>query len=105
MTNRARSINGVPIRLSDERWRHVVEHHDDLAGHLHDVLETVASPGVIYEGDGGELLAVSALRGSRALVVVYREINPDDGFVITAFFTSRVRQIERRRLVWKRAQS
>jgi hypothetical protein len=101
----ARSINGISIRLSDERWRHIVEHHDDLAGHFHDVLETVAAPGSVYDGDAGELLAVSALRGSRVLVVVYREINPDDGFVITAFFTSRVRQIERRRLVWKRAQS
>jgi hypothetical protein len=34
----------VPVRLSDERWRHIVEHHDDLAGHYHDVLETVATP-------------------------------------------------------------
>jgi hypothetical protein len=101
----ARSINGVPVTLSDERWRQIVEHHDDLAGHFHDVLETVAAPAAVYDGEAGELLAVSALRGSRVLVVVYREISPDDGFVITAFFTSRVRQIERRRLVWKRARS
>ena len=105
MNDTAHSINGIPIRLSDERWRHIVEHHDDLAGHFHDVLETVASPEAVYEGDAGELLAVSMLRGSRVLVVVYREVDRDDGFVITAFFTSRVRQIERRRLVWKQAQS
>ena len=105
MNDTARSINGIPIRLSDERWRHIVEHHDDLAGHFHDVLETIASPEAVYEGNAGELLAVSTLRGSRVLVVAYREINGDDGFVITAFFTSRVRQIERRRVVWKRAQS
>ena len=105
MNDTARSINGIPIRLSDERWRHIVEHHDDLAGHFHDVLETIASPEAVYEGNAGEVLAVSTLRGSRVLVVAYREINRDDGFVITAFFTSRVRQIERRRVVWKRAQS
>jgi hypothetical protein len=23
---------GVPIRLTDERWHHIVENHDDLAG-------------------------------------------------------------------------
>ena len=69
MTTRARSINGVPIRLSDERWRHVVEHHDDLAGHLHDVLETIASPEAVYEGDAGELLAASTLVDYRILHV------------------------------------
>ena len=105
MTNRARSINGIPIRLTDERWRHIVEHHDDLAGYFHDVLETIASPEAVYDGDAGELLAISAPRTPQILVVVYREIAADDGFVITAFFTSRVRQIERRRLVWKRALS
>ena len=104
MNDTARSINGIPIRLSDERWRHIVEHHDDLAGHFHDVLETIASPEAVYEGNAGEVLAVSTPRGSSVLVVVYREINPNDGFVITSFFTSRMRQIERRRLVWKRAQ-
>jgi len=99
------SVNGVPIRLSDERWRHIVEHHDDLAGHFHDVLEAVALPDAVYEGDGGELLAIAGSPSRRTLVVVYREFSSDDGFVITAFFTSRVRQIERRRLVWKRAPS
>ena len=105
MSNHARSVNATPIRLSDERWRHIVEHHDDLAGHFHDVLETIASPDAVYDGDAGELLAVSMRGISRVLVVVYRELAADDGFVITAFFTSRVRQIERRRMVWKRASS
>ena len=105
MNDTAHSINGVPIRLSDERWRHIVEHHDDMAGHFHDVLETIASPEAVYDGDVGELFAVSRSGTSHILVVVYREITADDGFVITAFFTSRVRQIERKRVVWKRAQS
>ena len=76
-----------------------------MAGHFHDVLATIATPETVYDGDAGELLATAAARGPRVLVVVYREVTADDGFVITAFFTSRVRQIERRRLVWKRARS
>jgi hypothetical protein len=28
---------GVPIRLTDERWHHIVENHDDLAGYYDDV--------------------------------------------------------------------
>ncbi len=27
------SVNGVPIRLTDERWSHIVNAHDDLAGY------------------------------------------------------------------------
>lgn len=95
------SVNRVPIRLTSERWTHIVEHHDDLAGYYHAVLETVRGPDGVYEGDGGELLAVSKRFGSRALVVVYRELSRSDGFVITAFFTTRMKQFERRRLVWK----
>jgi hypothetical protein len=97
--------SGVPIRLSDERWVHIVEHHDDLAGHYSDVLEAVGFPDAVFEGDGGEFLAVSRRSGSNYLVVVYRELSPEDGFVITSFFTSRIRQIERRRLVWKKQSS
>lgn len=99
------SINGVPIRLSDERWVHIVEHHDDLAGHYHDVLEAVGAPDAVYKGDAGELLAISKRFTPMYLVVAYREVSPGDGFVITAFFTTRIRQIERRRLAWKRESS
>jgi hypothetical protein len=98
------SINGVPIRLPSERWVHIVEHHDDLAGHYHDVLEAVRNPDAIYDGGTGELLAATSFE-ARYLIVAYREVSPGDGFVITAFFTTRIRQIERRRLIWKRASS
>ena len=39
MVDRILSINGVPIRLTEERWFHIVENHDDLAGHFDDVLD------------------------------------------------------------------
>jgi hypothetical protein len=42
--DRIRSVNGVPIRLTDERWSHVVENHDELAGRMEDVVETVGRP-------------------------------------------------------------
>ena len=31
------SVNNVPIRLTDERWIHIVENHDDMAGYYFDV--------------------------------------------------------------------
>jgi hypothetical protein len=100
-----RSLNGVPIGLSFERWMHIVEHHDDLAGYYHVVLETVGAPDAVYDGESGELLAISKRFAPQWLVVAYREVSPSHGFVITAFFTSRTRRFERRRLVWKRESS
>ncbi len=45
-----RSVDGVPIRLTEERWFHIVENHDDMAGHHDDVLETVADPDLVLPG-------------------------------------------------------
>lgn len=69
------------------------------------ILETVQRPDAVYDGDGGELLAISNRFAPRSLVVAYREPSRVDGFVITAFFTTRIRQIERRRLAWKPGSS
>ena len=33
--DQAVSRNGVPIRLTEERWFHIVENHDDLAGYYY----------------------------------------------------------------------
>lgn len=104
MTNTVQSVLGVPIRLTTERWMHIVEHHDDLAGHYHDVLGVVGAPDAVHAGDGGESLAIARWPGRGHLVVIYREMSSTDGFVITAFFTTRSRQIERRRLIWQKAQ-
>lgn len=44
------------------------------------------------------------LIGSGPTVIGQAEVSSTDGFVITAFFTTRIRQIERRRLIWQKAQ-
>ena len=95
-----KSRNGVPIRLPDERWLHVAEEHSELAGYLYEVLETVAEPLRIYAGSQGEMIAVREVGSGKFLVVIYKEIDSQDGFVITAFWTRRLRQLERRRLLW-----
>ena len=93
------SKNGVPIRLTDERWTHITEEHEELAGLRQEVLKTVAEPQRIVEGKDGELLAMRELEDEKWLVVVYRELG-DDGFVITAFLTRRLRSFEKRKQVW-----
>ncbi|RMF39109.1 MAG: hypothetical protein D6759_00120 [Chloroflexi bacterium] len=94
------SVNGVPIRLTRERWFHIVENHDELAGRYDDVLSTIENPDLILQGYGGALLAVRGMGRLRYLVVVYKELSSDDGFVLSAYFT---RKIDRRKAIWKRS--
>lgn len=101
----ALSVNGVPIRLTSERWNHVVENHNDMAGYFYDVLETVASPTWVFEGDDDELWAVKLITKTKAFLVIYREsVSLNDGFIITAFTTTKVKKLLKRRIAWQRQQ-
>ena len=100
MTRVVVSRNRVPIRLTDERWAHIGEEHSELAGLREDVLETVSDAERVVKGHLGELLAVRMLEPDKAIVVVYKESRPDDGFVITAFLTRRLESLNRRQQIW-----
>lgn len=99
MENAVVSKNSVLIRLTDERWAHITEEHAELAGLRLEVLENVAQPTRILAGGASELLAIRELESGKWLVVVYRELE-NDGFVITAFLTRRIRSLDRRKQVW-----
>ena len=93
------SKNSIPIRLTDERWAHITEEHCELAGLRLEVLETISEPERIMAGGAGEQLAIRPLGMDKGLVVVYRE-SEGDGFVITAFLTSKIRTLNKRRRLW-----
>lgn len=93
------SKHGVPIRLTDERWSHITEEHCELAGLRCEVLDAVVQPERIVLGGDGEHLAIREVEKGKHLVVIYRE-ETDDGFIITAFVTRRVRSLIKRRQVW-----
>jgi len=67
------SKNGKPTRLTDERWAHIVEEHNELAGRRYDVIEAVTDPARILAGNEGELLAVREIETGKWLVAIYRE--------------------------------
>jgi len=105
MTNITYSINNIPIRLTDERWTHIVENHDDIAGYYFDVLETVANPTWIFKGDEDELWAVKHISERKAMLVIYKELKEqNDGFIITAFFTTKIQKLLKRRIIWQQQQ-
>ena len=93
------SKNGVPIRLTDERWAHITEEHSELAGLQPEIVETVANPTEIFAGNRGALLAVREVEPGKYLVVVYRE-SQRDGFIITAFLTRKEQALRRRQQLW-----
>lgn len=99
MTSDVISKNGLPIRLTDERWRHITEEHAELAGMRLEVLETISQAERVLAGGESELLAVRELEVGKVLVVVYRELD-EDGFIITAFITRRVGSLDRRKQLW-----
>ena len=71
-----------------------------MAGYYFEVLETVEAPEAIYAGKAGECIAVREIEKGKYIVVIYRELSEEDGFVITAFLTRRRRQLERRQKIW-----
>ena len=93
----AYSIENVPIRLTHERWFHIVENHDEMAGHYDSVLSTVEDPDAVLRGHRGSLIAARGHGKGRYLMVIYRELSRDDGFIITAYFASK---LDRKRIVW-----
>lgn len=94
------AVSGIWIRLPEERWHHIVEEHPELEELRQEVLLTVRRPLKILAGSCGELLAVREILTGKFLVVVYKETSPDDGFIITAFLTRKVGQLEKKVIVW-----
>lgn len=100
MPDIAYSVNNVPIRLTDERWTHIVENHDDMAGYYDTVLQTVEDADFVIKGYGDAFIALREIGRKKYLAVVYREFK-EDGFIITAYFTRKIK-LEREEIVWKK---
>lgn len=95
------SQNAIPIRLTDERWIHIVEHHDDLAGYYNDVLFAVENPDAIIKGYMDAVIALRKINGEKYLAVVYKEMSKKDGFIITSYFSSKI-NFNKEIILWKK---
>ncbi|MFN2455933.1 MAG: hypothetical protein ABR577_17115 [Pyrinomonadaceae bacterium] len=93
------SINDVPIRLTDERWDKIVDSHPYMTARYEQMLDTMEDPEYIFQGHGGTLVAVKVLGKKSFLNVMYREIGDADGFIITAFITTK---LDKKRAIWRR---
>lgn len=99
-----RSRDGVLVRLTEERWRHIVDRHPEMKRQKAKLLETVSAPDCIQRGDFGTKLAIRFYQGTpltdKYLVVVYKEINSSDGFIVTAYFATELAKW--REVLWRR---
>jgi len=57
---------------------------------------------MILEGDADELLAVKKTRKKMWFVVVYKEINQKDGFILTAYITTDEKWLFKRKVLWNK---
>lgn len=96
------SVNGVPIRLPDERWTHIVANKPYMTAYYENVLAAIENPTWVSQGYAGALIAVLNLGKQKYLNVVYREIGRRDGFIITAFIS---RRAKKERTLWPKEKS
>jgi len=99
------SKNGKELRLTAERWSHIVEAHDYMAGNQDLVFETLENPDYIVGGGQGEFIALKHYKKNiylgKGVVVIYKE-KEKEGFVITAFMTSEPERIIKKGVIWRK---
>lgn len=93
------SVNGVPIRLTEERWyEHIVRNRPYMSGYLEAVLDAVENPEFVLRGNRGSKIAVINLGREKWLHVIYKELSQDDGFIITAMIK---KSYNRNLIIWE----
>ncbi len=80
---------------------HITEEHSEMAGYYFEVLEAVEEPEAIFAGKTGEFIAVREIEKDKYIVVIYKELGKEDGFVITAFLMRQRKKLERRQKIWE----
>ena len=84
--------SGRKIHLSDERWKHIVTEHANLSDKIEDIKDTLANPLTIRRSKYDEKVRFYYKfykNLSKYLLVSVKYLN-GEGFVITAFYTSKI---------------
>jgi hypothetical protein len=98
-----KSVHGVPVRVSHERIEHICSRHPEMKGHEELIVQAIGEPDFVQEGDLGARIGVKKVPGewpSKYIVAIYKEVNHNDGFLLTSYFTRK--PAEWRKEIWKR---
>lgn len=98
------SKNKVTIRLTSERWHHVTASHLEIDPEDYkSIINVIKNPDLILKGDQGELLAVKKKSRKKVWIVVpYKELNKEDGFVLTAYLTTGRSWLFQKEIIWNK---
>src|SRR5436309_1258459 len=96
---RAYSVNGVPIRLTEERWEHILDSHPELASYRETLLDAVGNPDYILASRRGALAGVIVLGPKAFLHVFYVEKSRKDGFILSARVEEKM---DKAKIVWRK---
>ncbi len=99
-----RDVRGRLVRLTDERREHLETNHPEMAGQTPRIVETLREPDTVVRsriGPGIELfyrLYDQSPVSSKYMCVVVKVLSGDN-FVVTAYYTDRVKADE---VLWTR---
>lgn len=84
------------VRLTDERWAHILD-HPEMVGQRERLIETLVEPDIVITTVLDEtVLAYHRLYEvtpvTRKYLVVIVKSAPEDAFVLTAYYTSRLKK-------------
>ena len=87
---------GRAVRLTGERWAHILD-HPEMVGQRERLVEALAEPDIVIATLTDEaVLAYHRLYETtpvtRKYLVVVVKTAPEDAFILTAYFTSRLKK-------------
>ncbi len=90
------------IRLTAERWAHIVN-HPEMVGQYDRLVETLSAPDIVIATVRDEAVHTyhrlyETTPVTRKYLVVVVKIEAEDAFVLTAYFTSR---LKKGKIVWR----
>lgn len=87
---------GVDVRLTDERLRHILRRHPEMASHLHRFAETLASPDAIRPSRSNPTVRLyyrmyPDLRGRNRYVCLVVKRGRRASLVLTAYLDRKIK--------------
>lgn len=61
-----------------------------MEAYYEQILDAIEKPTVVLRGYAGALIAVLSVGRQRYLHVIYKEVSPEDGFIITVFIARKI---------------
>lgn len=99
-----RDVNNRDVRLTDERYEHLMSDHPEMAEQIDKVRETLLNPGKVVRSRTDPQVELfyqfyqTTPVTQKFLCVVVKAFT-DDAFIITAYFTSTIKQGE---MLWEK---